>query len=291
MTTDHPRVIPLLPTSAQRIAQAEELLWPVTDTPRLDAEILLAAALDIARPALLARLHERAQAPEFDDLLGRRLYYEPLAYILGDWEFYSLSIKVSRPLLVPRPETEHLVEAVLDHVQGARARVLDCGTGTGCIAVAVARNASRARVVATDRNPLALEVASENAARHGVAERIEFRAGDLFGALSEGDAPFDVVCANPPYVEEGAWPQLSPTIRMHEDPAALLAGPDGLDVIRRLVGEAQGFLRPGGLLALEIGEKQHGSVGDMLREHGYEDVRFHRDLAGINRIACGVRPR
>jgi len=290
MRSDAPDVVPLRPTNAQRIALAQERLASVTDTPRLDAEMLLAAALDVPRPALLARLHERTDAPGFDVMLEQRLTYEPLAYILGEWEFYSLGFKVVAPLLVPRPETEHLVEAVLEHVRGAPARVLDCGTGTGCVAVAIAYNAPGCCVVATDVNPVAIEVAVENAARRGVAERVELRVGDLFGALSQSDALFDVVCANPPYVEEGAWPELSPVIRMHEDPAALLAGADGLDVIRRVVQEAPRFLRPGGLLAFEIGETQHARVAEMLARNGYENVRFRRDLAGIQRVACAERP-
>jgi len=290
MSPHAPAVLPLRPTNAQRIALAQEGLAWVTDTPRLDAEILLARALDMPRAALLARLHERTDVPGFDALLERRLTYEPLAYILREWEFYSLGFKVVAPLLVPRPETEHLVEAVLEHVGGASVRVLDCGTGTGCVAVGIAYNAPGCCVVATDANSLAIEVAGENAARHGVAERVELRVGDFFGALSPRDALFDVVCSNPPYVEEGAWPELSPVIRMHEDPAALLAGADGLDVIRRIVQEAPRFLRPGGLLAFEIGEGQAAGVADILGRHGYEKVRFRRDLAGIQRVACAERP-
>lgn len=290
MSSDDPDVVALRATNAQRIALAQALLASVTDTPRLDAEILLATALDMPRAGLLARLAERTDARGFDAMLERRLTYEPLAYILGEWEFYSLGFKVVAPLLVPRPETEHLVEAVLEHVRGAPARVLDCGTGTGCVAVAIAYHAPGSYVVATDVNPLAVEVAVENAARHGVAERVGLRVGDLFGALSQNGALFDVVCSNPPYVEEGAWPELSPVIRMHEDPAALLAGADGLDVIRRVVQEAARFLRPGGLLAFEIGESHHARVAEMLGRHGYENVRFRRDLAGIERVACAERP-
>lgn len=276
------------PTNAERLAQAVRLLQSVSDTPRLDAEILLAAALGVSRARLLASLSERADAPAFDQYIERRLNYEPLAYILGEWEFFSLPFNVQPPLLVPRPETEHLVEAVLDYAHATThpVRVFEIGAGTGCVSVSIAVNLADAVVVATDLNPLALDVARLNADRHGVLGRITFRQGDLFAALEPADGPFDVVCSNPPYIEDGAWPDLSPVIRMHEDPRALLAGPDGLDVIRRIVKQAPDWLAPGGLLAFEIGMGQDTVVEFMLREGPYYDIRFRKDLAGIHRIAC-----
>jgi len=295
-------------TNAERLAQAARLLESVSDTPRLDAEILLAAALGVSRARLLASLNDRMDAPPFDTYIERRLNYEPLAYILGEWEFFSLPFNVQPPLLVPRPETEHLVEAVLDYARNQRDtvrdatrprrdatrhcgwcppfRILDIGTGTGCVSVAIAVNIPDAAVVATDLSPLALDVARQNAERHGILDRIAFRLGDLFAALEPGDGPFDVVCSNPPYIEDGAWPDLSPVIRMHEDPRALLAGPDGLDVIRKIVKEAADWLAPGGLLAFEIGMGQDAAVEALLREGPYHDIHFQNDLAGIPRIAC-----
>lgn len=289
-----------MPTNAERLAQAARLLESVSDTPRLDAEILLAAALGISRAKLLASLSERAEAPAFDEYIERRLNYEPLAYILGEWEFFSLPFNVPPPLLVPRPETEHLVEAVIDYKtvldaarprrdESARFKVLEIGVGTGCVSVSIAVNVPDAAIVATDVNPAAIEAARVNAQRHRVSGRITFRQGDLFAALEPGDGPFDVVCSNPPYIEESAWPDLSPVIRMHEDPGALLAGPDGLDVIRRIVHESPGWLAPGGLLAFEIGMGQDTAVQALFHEGPYYDVRFRKDLAGINRIACAKR--
>lgn len=277
-------------TLAQRLADATQLLASVTETPRLDAEILLAHALGISRARLLARLQGPCNAPGFDAMLERRLAYEPIAYILGEWEFFSLSFRVTPPLLVPRPETEHLVEIVLEWIESGPATILDVGTGTGCVAVAIAATAPKARLVATDISPDALGLALANAERWGVADRIEFRAGDLFEALPAPSPAFDVICSNPPYVEESAWAGLPPVIRLYEDPHALLAGPDGLAVIRRLVGHARRYLRPGGLLAFEIGMGQDRAVREMLSSNGYEHVGFRRDLACIERIAFAHAP-
>ncbi|MCX5758378.1 MAG: peptide chain release factor N(5)-glutamine methyltransferase, partial [Candidatus Hydrogenedentes bacterium] len=272
-------------TFAERLTAAATLLAPVTETPRLDAEILLAHALGISRSALLARLRDREDAPGFDALVERRAKAEPIGYILGTWEFFSLSFIVRKPLLVPRPETEHLVESVLAHIGDPPARVLDIGTGTGCVAVSIAVNAPQAFVLATDISVNAIETATENARRHAVTNRITFRRGDLFAALEPDEGPFDVICSNPPYVEAGAWNSLPPAIRLHEDPGALLAGPEGLDAIARIIREAPPFLRPGGMLALEMDDAQRNSVECLLQEAGYRDITFTRDLAGLNRIA------
>lgn len=274
------------PTLAAQLADASKLLSQMSDTPRLDAELLLSAALGTTRAQLLARLRECVEAPGFDALLERRLAFEPLAYILGRWEFFSLDFLVKPPLLVPRPETEHLVEAVLAHV-GVRGTVLEIGTGTGCVAVSVAWNVAHVSVVATDINPLALEVAGANAGRHGVSARVELREGSLFEPIGTGEQ-FDVICSNPPYVEDGDWPNLPAVIRLHEDPRALLGGADGLDMVRAIAAGAGVHLRSGGLLAMEIGMGQHEAAAGVLEGLGFGDVRFIRDLAGIERIVCGL---
>jgi release factor glutamine methyltransferase len=277
-------------TLGERLANAARALENVTETPRLDAEILLAHALGIPRASLLARLRESREAPEFESMLSRRLAHEPIAYILGEWEFFGLQLTVEPPLLVPRPETEHLVEVVLEFAGQRPARVLDLCTGTGCVAVAVAHNAPKAQVLATDVNSHALAVATANAARHGVSDRIVFAQGDLLAALNRDEPQFDVVCANPPYVEDGAWDGLPPVIRLHEDRGALLAGPDGLDIVRRLASEAMAYLRSGGLLAFEIGMGQYEAVCKLLLEDGYEAVGVRNDLAGIERIVSARKP-
>lgn len=277
------------PTLAQRLEEAARALSDSTESPRLDAEYLLAHALDVTRGTLLARLHETREAPGFEALVERRRAHEPIAYILGDWEFFSLPLYMQSPMLIPRPETEHLVEAVLDYVGDRPATVADLCTGTGCVAVAVARNAPACRVVAADINPEAVALARRNAERNGVAERMAFAVGDLFDALEPGMAPLDAIGVNPPYVEEGAWPKLAPDIRLYEDPRALISGADGLDLIRRIVQGAPGWLKPRGLLALEIGMRQYEAVEAMLRRCGFTDIAFRRDLAGLVRIVTALR--
>jgi len=275
-------------TNAQRLAEITSRLAATSETPRLDAELLLAHALGCTRSRLLARLHEPSAPRDLlEPLVARRLNHEPIAYILGVWEFFSLEFAVRAPVLVPRPETEHLVEAALRHMAGGPARVLDLCTGSGCVAVSLAKNAPGATVTAVDIAQHAAALARENAQRH--AATVEVYVGDLFDALPPDSAPFDVIVSNPPYVAAGAWPTLSPVITRHEDPGALLAGDDGLDLIRRIVDTAPRHLRPGGLLALEMGEEQAAAVGGLLAAAGFVDIRVHRDLAGHDRIATGLR--
>jgi len=277
-------------TIFQVLQEATGRLEPITETPRLDAEILLSHALGCTRAQLLARLRDPApHLPAFETLLARRLNHEPIAYILGTWEFFSLEFTCRAPILVPRPETEHLVEAALAHLKrggGDTPHVLDLCTGSGCVAVAISVNAPGARIRATDLNPSALLLAGENAARHGTA--ITFHGGDLFEALPQDDVgAFDVIVSNPPYVEEDAWKTLPLVIQKHEDPAALLAGAAGLDVIQRIIAEAGSRLRPGGLLALEIGESQFEAVDALMAQHGFECIPPFHDLSGHPRIARG----
>lgn len=277
------------PTLAERLDHATRLLQPVTDTPRLDAELLLAHSMGIGRAHLLARLQECVNVQGFSEVLERRLAFEPLAYILREWEFFSLQFKVEPPLLVPRPETEHLVEVVRRHVGHLPADILEIGTGTGCVTVTLAKLAPSAHLIATDINPQALAVAADNAQRHGVRGRINFKQGDLFAALESPDQEFDVICSNPPYIEEPAWDDLPAVIRLHEDPRALLAGPEGLDVIARILFSATAYLRPGGLLAIEIGMGQDEAVRALFDENNYEGIGFEKDLAGIPRIAFAFK--
>ncbi len=279
-----------MPTVAEVLAEAAARLESVTETPRLDAEILLAHAMKVSRAQLLASLRDEAAPGEFGEFLERRLDSEPIAYILGEWEFYSLAFETKPPVLVPRPETEHLVEVVLETIGDRPARVLDVGTGSGCVAIAIACNAPNCRVVTSDIRDEFLELARRNAERHNVADRIAFRKGDLFEALAPEDAPFDLICSNPPYVAEPEWEGLSPTITRYEDPKALLAGPDGLEVIRRLVAGAQEHLLPGGMLAFEMGIGQFDTVRELMQESGYKNVCARRDLAGIDRIAIANIP-
>lgn len=264
-------------------------LEDVTDTPRLDAELLLAHALGLRRSQLLSRLSESPSLGTFDALLARRLASEPVAYILGDCEFFSIPLSIRPPILIPRPETEHLVEVALEYAGKDSVRVLDLCTGSGCVAIAIAKHAPQGTTVhAVDINPEAVHLARENAAAVGVAVRVD--EGDLFTSLDEGSPAFDIITSNPPYVEVAAWAGLAADIREYESPLALLAGEDGLEIVRRIVADARPYLRPGGQLAMEIGETQYPAVAKILEEAGYVRVSCTLDLAGIERIAVGYRP-
>ncbi|HRK33795.1 MAG TPA: peptide chain release factor N(5)-glutamine methyltransferase [Candidatus Hydrogenedentes bacterium] len=273
-------------TVRDRIEEAVSLLADVSDSPRADAEWLMAHYLGISRSRIPTRLDERVDAADFRLLIERRLAYEPVQYIVGSWEFYSLPMKVRAPVLVPRPETEHLVEIAIALASqlGPSPRILDLCTGSGCVAIAIAANIPGASIVATDIGDDAIRLSEENARENGLLNRITLRKGDLFAALHDADAPFHVICSNPPYVEETEYGRLSPSIRLYEDPAALLAGSDGLDVIRRIVSGAREYLVPGGGLALEVGEGQAPLVQEMLRASDYRDIGSQFDLAGIERI-------
>jgi release factor glutamine methyltransferase len=251
------------------------------DTPRLDAEVLLAAAMGVDRAVIVAdpgRPIEPDAARRFIDFAGRRREREPVAYILGTKGFRALELAVDPRVLIPRPETEHLVEAMLALPQGAR--VVDVGTGSGAIALALKSERPDLRVVATDTSAEALAVARENAARLGLD--VEFQLADL---LARVPGPIDAVVSNPPYVEDGAL--LAPEIVRYEPALALRAGPDGLDVIGRLLPEvgATGAR----VVALEIGQGQADAVARGIRDAGFPDVEAVPDLAGIPRVLVGRR--
>jgi len=277
-----------MPTVVEALRDAQARLVQSSDSPRLDAELLLAHALEMPRGQLLLRRNDAIDAKAFESLITRRLAGEPIAYILGTWEFFSIELAVEPPMLVPRPETEHLVEAVLEFIGDRSTRVLDLCTGTGCVAVAIAKNAPKANVTAADINPAAVTLARQNIVRHALAARVFVVEGDLFAALPASEPAFDVICANPPYVAEAEWTGLSDTIRKYEDPRALVSGAEGLDCIRRIVSDAPKHLRPGGLLVLEMGQGQAEKVRGLLEAGGFGSIKILKDLAGIPRIACGI---
>jgi release factor glutamine methyltransferase len=257
------------------------------DEPRLDAELLLGEAMGCERSALIA--DGGAEVPpaagrRFGELVRRRLRREPVAYILGRKGFRNLELAVDGRVLIPRPETELLVELALE-LQPAS--VLDVGTGSGAIALAVADELPACTVTATDTSPGALEVARTNAERLGLADRVRFAEGTL---PEEGG--FDLVLANLPYVAERGWTSLQPEVTQWEQREALLAGPDGLDAYRSFIpGCGRALASYGGLtsttLAVEVGEGQAEAVVALMEEAGFGRVETRRDLAGIERMVVG----
>jgi release factor glutamine methyltransferase len=260
------------------------------ESGRLDAEHLLAYALGLDRLQLYLQF-ERPLTPDellgYRPLLKRRAAREPLQYIVGRQPFRELDLEVDTAVLIPRPETEVLVDHILEAVaedDGDGRSALDLGTGSGAIALSLAFEGSFASVVATDVDPAALEVAGRNRAAAGLDARVELREGALFEPLGIEER-FDVIASNPPYVGEIEEASLEPEVRDWEPRLALFAGPDGLDVLRRIVDGAGAHLRPGGLLALEVGAGQARTVADMLEaDGGFGAVRIIRDYAGKERF-------
>ena len=263
------------------------------ENPRLDAELLVAHALGIDRTRVIIESLRPLEAGELSllrDLVKRRRAHEPVAYLRGYREFYGLSFRVDPRVLIPRPDTEALVEVALartEHVSLSM-RQLDLCTGSGCVAIAMARQRPTAKVVATDLSADALSVARENAYRLG-AYNVAFQEGDLFAAVSP-PARFDVVTANPPYIASGEIPGLSADIRDFEPRLALDGGSDGLAVVRRIVEEAPPFLASGGVLAVEIGAGEAAATVALLEGRGFTDVRVDRDYGKIERVVSGIRP-
>ena len=268
-----------MPASAGEALQAARARLAAAGNPR-DAGVLLAHVLACDQAALLThpeRLLSPAESDQFESLIKRRLAYEPVQYITGAQEFFGLSFEVTPEVLIPRPETEHLVEAVLGLADNLH--ILDVGTGSGAIAVALAHSLPRSRVTAVDLSPAALEVARRNAQRHGVGERVTLLQSDLLAAVHQTD--FDVVVSNPPYVAEGDV--LEPQVARYEPRSALYAGPTGLEIYQRLIPQARHALKPGGWLLLEIGFGQRADLQKLLS--GWTSVSFKDDLQGIPRVA------
>ena len=265
------------------------------DEPRLSAEVLLADVLDCQRINLYAR-HARVVDPDdltrFRDYVRRAAAAEPISYILGRREFYSLTLKVTHDTLIPRPETELLVDAALECVRtGGPRRLWDVCTGSGCVAVAAAKYATDLQVLATDVSEAAVAVAAENAVTHGVADRVRTARADLLDLPAEGAemAPFDVITANPPYVSEAEMADLPAHVQA-EPKIALCGGATGLEVIERLIADAPARLNVGGTLAMEIGMGQAERVYELLNGDGrYDDIRLVKDTAGIERVGVGRR--
>ena len=272
---------------------AHVLLQAGLENSRLDAEVLLRHVLDLAKEQLYMNGDgpiSAGQEGKFRELLLRRSRREPVAYITGRKEFWSLDFFVSSAVLIPRPETELLVELVLQYVGrlagGRPVRVLDIGTGSGAISVCLARELPVAQIVALDISPVALDVARVNAERHGVADRIRFLTGDLFSVLET----FDLIVSNPPYIRSGELPWLAPEIREWEPVIALDGGPDGFDTYGRIIAEAHQYLATGGSLVLEIGADMAPDLVDLFSRAGrYGPASVYQDYAGKDRVIAAVK--
>jgi len=258
---------------------------------RRDAETLLLHVVGKNRAWLMAHLDEdlgEEDAARFALLIARRALGEPIQYITGEQEFFGLPFGVTPDVLIPRPETEHLVERAVELASGLTGvRILDVGTGSGAIAVALAHELPQAQITALDISAAALGIARGNAERNGVAGRIDFKLSDLLGAV-EGER-FAMIVSNLPYVPEGDRGSLAVEVREHEPVLALFAGEDGLDVYRRLIPAAFAALEDGGFLLMEIGYGQSQAVSELLGDAGFEGIEFVPDLQGILRVACGRR--
>lgn len=265
------------------------------ESARLDAEILLAHALGLEshqRIQLYTRTEElppEAARGKYRDFITRRLAGCPVAHLIGVREFYKLPFEVTPDVLIPRPDTETLVmECIALAKRSTTPRILDIGTGSGCIALSIVHQHKTANALATDISPAALAVARRNAERHGLTNRVEFREGDLFAPLRPGEV-FDFIVSNPPYIDPAEIETLAKDVRDHEPRLALDGGPGGLAVYRRLVPEAVARLSPGGWLLVEIGSTQEEAVRGLFDAAGYADVRTARDHGNLPRVVMGRR--
>jgi release factor glutamine methyltransferase len=262
-------------------------------TPRLDAEVLLSRCMKTDRLRLYAHPEETLKEEElqrFRNWVERRRGGEPVAYIIGQKEFWSLPFKVNNHVLIPRPETEMLVEAIIrtysrgDFIQFS---ILEIGTGSGAVSVALASELNNVRIVATDISGEALSVAVDNARENGVQRQISFRWGSLFEPVSE---KFDIIVSNPPYISEEAFEHLPPGVREFEPRVALLAGTDGTAFHREIITQGAPYLKEGGRLFIEMGEGQKNRVIEILKESNlYDDIIFIRDYAGTERAFSARR--
>jgi len=284
-------------------AGAERLTHgPHAERALRDAEVLMMHVLGKDRAWILSHWHDEIDTHcsiPYRTLIERRRAGEPIQYITGEAEFYGLPFRVTPYVLIPRPETEHAVERVLELAAAFSApgisptrippiRIIDVGTGSGALAVALASKLPHAAITATDLSPAALEVARENSARDGVAERIRFVEGDLLAPVA-GET-FDIVVSNPPYVAEADRASLAIEVREFEPAQALFAGVDGLAIYRLLIPQAFVALTSGGFLVLEIGYGQEDAIRALLAQAGFAEISFTADLQGIPRVACGQKP-
>ena len=281
-----------MPTISEAINEgAQQLERAGESEARRTAGVLLAERLGVDRTHLLAHAGQAISEEDFHafrQMIARRAAGEPVQYITGHQEFYKLDFLVTPAVLIPRPETEFLVERVLARVRDARLAaplIIDAGTGSGCIAVTLAAEIPGARVIATDSSGAALAVARQNAARHGLSSRVEFHEGDLLAPLAAlgVENQVDVLACNPPYVAAGKPELVQRDVREYEPHTALFGGADGLIFYRRLLAEAPGYVKPGGYLICEIGYTQLDAITEMVAASVWKLVDVTYDLQGIPR--------
>ena len=264
-----------------------------SDTPRLDAQVLLAFVRKCSRIELYTNFNTPltdAERAQMRDLVKRRSQAEPVAYLVGHREFFSLDFKVTKDVLIPRPDTETLVLEALERAKTFTApRILDLCTGSGCVVISLAVSQPTAVCTATDISPAALQIATDNAQTHKVADRITFLEGDLFAAIPH-DAQFDLIVSNPPYVPEGEIAELEAEVRNHEPLGALKAGTDGMLFLTQIVEKASQHLVEGGWLVLETGIEQAPLTAKALEaRHDFSDVRIVKDTGGRPRVVLAQR--
>jgi release factor glutamine methyltransferase len=288
-----------MPTISQAIAEgAQRLQAAGVERERLTAGLLLGHVLNLDRTQLLTRSEqqvEQARHNHYLALIERRTLGEPLQYLTGHQEFYGLDFIVTPDVLIPRPETEFLIERVLKAVAELKQDsplIVDVGTGSGCIAITLAKQLPGARLIATDASSAALAVARTNAERHSLLNRIEFLEGDLLALLAKRgfDGSVDLLVSNPPYVTEDCREMLQREVRDWEPGAALFGGDDGLEFYKRLLADSAKFLKPQGYLVVEIGYSQLDSITDLARGSSWESVDVIPDLQGIPRTLTLKRP-
>ena len=264
------------------------------DSPELEARLLAEVAFGMDRLELVNRERENAMPQalaSLHELAERRLRGEPLDRILGEKEFWGLRFKLNAATLAPRPETEMLVgRALAELLPIKRPRLLDLGTGTGCIPIALLSECADARAVATELSGEAIAAAQLNAVRHGVADRLDIRRGSWFDPLEPGER-FDLITSNPPYIGTAVIATLAPEVRLHDPRLALDGGPDGLGAYRAIANEAGFFLKPAGLLLLEIGSSQASAVTAILSSAGFAEISVEPDLAGLDRMVVARQNR
>ena len=264
------------------------------ESPRVEAELLLAHARKCPRIRLYMDFNSvlsDAERAAMRELVQRRAKREPIAWIIGSREFYGRSFEVGPAVLIPRPETETLVDVCLELLNKTEpVRIIEVGAGSGCISISLALQRPDSTFAASDISEPALEIARRNAQKHNVAERIQFVAGSALQPFLDQPRSWDAIVSNPPYIRDDEKDSLAPEIRDHEPPHALFAGTDGLDVVRLILAHAARLLKPGGFIALELDPAQCSTACQLLLDAGFTETRIHTDLAGLSRVVSAKLP-